>query len=710
MTNTVTVTLDQLHASPKNVRKKRGDVGSLAASILSVGLIYPMIVTPRMKGKKIDGYQVEAGERRRIALLALAEQYPERAGLTFACTLVDDASKVTEISLAENYAREQMTAPDIYLAFATIRAERPDATLEEMAAMFGFDTSRAARIMRLANLAPEIMALYSAGEIDDRQAQAYAATEDQALQLAVYRQLEETAKHSHQKDANAIRAAMKSGDREQTARMRYVGVDAYRAAGGGFEADLFAQAEGTGRVEHPDLLQRLVIERLAQDKDRFEHNISRNGRVLGEKWGLADLEFSWAEAPPQIKQYGYLQTDHELAIHHPKRGALAKDLQEVLESMQTRLGGMIGEDDEPLEGFEDQYETLSAEVEDLEAQRPIILPKKGAVVGIATIGSEGEFSVALWYADRAAKGALLPKGATGQSAVKAPLSPAEEERARFGLSKDNMQAMMLIRRDMIREELFHSAAGGSTLATDWLLFSQARTILHGTPGYGSKTHHSGERQGVADIADADDFPGKLLDLIANRPERAAWNARKEAMRAKPWASDTDPMAAFALFRVLEQADKDQAAALIAGHTLMATTSAYNDGRTPRMVCELANYIEQEPSFGRWRDGIELDEAFFATFSHKARVRLLEQWGAGDRAKGLKSSESAAFCARVVNCDEADAKLLGFHMDDVAEAVNWLPEFMETGTVAPLAEAAQADREYDDFPEQHEDEGEMSDAV
>jgi len=317
MTKTVALTLNQLHASPKNVRKKRGDVGSLAASILSVGLIYPMIVTPRVKGKKIDGYQVEAGERRRLALLALAEQYPERAALMFECTLVADESKVTEISLAENYAREQMTLPDIYAAFATIRSERPDATLEELGALFGFDAARTARIMRLANLAPEIMALYAAGEIDDAQAMAYAATENQKLQVAVYRQLEETAQRPHEKCAAAIRAAMKSGDREQTKHMLYVGVDTYLAAGGKFEADLFAQAEETGRVEDPDLLQSLVSQRLAEDKDRFEHTISRNGRVLGESWGLADLQFAWTDTPPQIKQYGYFQTDHELAILYP---------------------------------------------------------------------------------------------------------------------------------------------------------------------------------------------------------------------------------------------------------------------------------------------------------------------------------------------------------------------------------------------------------
>jgi hypothetical protein len=210
------------------------------------------------------------------------------------------------------------------------------------------------------------------------------------------------------------------------------------------------------------------------------------------------------------------------------------------------------------------------------------------------------------------------------------------------------------------------------------------------------------------VADDEDGSSKLHELALARPERARWIAHKDVMRAKSWVSARDPIEGFAIFRAEGQATKDAVAALVAGHMLQATTSAYSDGRTPRMICELANYIEQESGFGRWRDSVELDEAFFSTFSHKARVALLEQWGLGDRAKGLKTSETAAFCARLANCDDADAKLLGLHPDDLAECVNWLPEFMETGLVSPLEEV-----EYDDehdFPEQSEDEGEMSDAA
>src|SRR3546814_18632474 len=56
-------------------------------------------------------------------------------------------------------------------------------------------------------------------------------------------------------------------------------------------------------------------------------------------------------------------------------------------------------------------------------------------------------------------------------------TPAEAERARFGLSKDNMQVMMLIRRDMLRAELMQSADCGSSLAMDFMMFTQDRQSI-----------------------------------------------------------------------------------------------------------------------------------------------------------------------------------------------------------------------------------------
>lgn len=714
------LTVNQLHQTAQNARKQPSSPASdviLSASLQSIGLIQPMVVTARDDGD----YDVAAGDRRRRLLTALAEADPSRIGLTFPCMLVEDASQISEISLAENHARENMRPADVYRQFAVIRAERPHATLEDMGAIFGYDPARASRVMRLANLAPEIMDAYAEGGIDDAQAQAYAATEDQSLQVEVYRALEEQANQPHQKNASAIRKAMGVGDRDLTALLRYVGIEAYTKAGGTFEADLF-QDPYTGRIENPDILRPLAAERRAEDIDLFEHQLVRSGRKLGEKWGMADLKFSWVDQAPQIKEYGYLSTDRELRIANPKRGTLPKKQEARCREIADRLAALVDEDDEVIEGLEEEAARLNAELDELDAKRTIILPKEGAVVGIASIESDGSFDVELWYASRKDKGLDLPAGAKGVAAIKSEPTPGERERARFGLSKDNMQVMMLIRRDMVRREMINSAEAGSPLVLDFLLFSQARTLLHGTRGYMNNTHNSGEAVGILDMPDDNDGIGKLHDAVKDRPERGIWTDYKAEGKAMGWATAHDPLEGFALFRAEGEKAKTYATALIAGHMLMATTSAYSDGRTPRMVQELANCLESEPGFGRWRDDVEMDEPLFATFSHKARVGLLDQWGVGERAKSMKAAETAAFCARIANCDETDAKLLGIHEDDRGECLGWLPDFMETGTVPPLPVPAIEDDQSDDDElggdelgddddiELVEDEGEMSKAA
>lgn len=701
---TITATIDQLFPTDDNMRVVKHDEAdkrTLKSSILSVGLLQPMVVAPRPKigRKKAEGYVVVAGEGRRTVLAELAAEFPDRKDMQWNCVLISDPAKISEVSLAENYARKQPRIAEIYRGFATIKADQPDLTTEQIGAVFGYDGPRAARIMRLANLAPELMTLYVAGEIDDAQAMAYAATEDQALQVAVYQQLAEKPQ-GHNRNAHAIRAAMNVGDHELTRLLCYVGIDAYREAGGEFEADLF-QKEGTGRIMHPAILQTLASAKMAEDRDHFEHNISRNGRVLGENWGLADLRFSWAAEPPQIKQYGYSQTDNELAIRHPKRGPLSEQDEARCVQITNRLAVLGGEDEQIAEADEEEAARLENELTDLEDARSIILPKKGAVVGIATVDADGEFTVALYYASRAEKGLEVPKGTKATGATAAPQTPEEAERARYGLSKDNMQGLMLMRRDMIREELFYTAASGSTLAMDWMLYSQARTILRGSPTWNERMNYAGDQQGILGLPDDDDGNAKLHGIVKDRPERAKWDKIKADMRAQVWADVRDPAEGFYLFRVEGQDVKNKAAALVAGHMLMATTSNFNDGRTPRMVRELANNIEAEPGFNRWRDDLEMDESLFAMFSHKTRLDLLDRWGMADRAKGLKSSETAAFCARVVNCDEADAELLGFHPDDLAEAQCWIPDFLDTAPIESLPAPEVEDDDLQDSDQQDE---------
>jgi ParB family transcriptional regulator, chromosome partitioning protein len=721
---TINVTLDELHLSEGNVRTNVEDateVAALAASIASVGLIQPLVVAKR-KGKA-KGYDVIAGGRRLRALQQLVTEERRLAAEMLEVVLVDDPKKVTEISLAENYARKQMRPYEVYQAFAKIRAERPKATLEELGAMFGFDGSRTARIMRLANLSPTVMDAYASGAISDELAQAYAATEDHTLQDRVFQQLSAGPSYAHR--PHDVRRAMKIDDDELGKLLLYVGREAYEAAGGRFEEDLFARDEGSGRILDEGLLQQLADAKQAEDRDLFEHRIKRNGRMLvaDGAWGLADLQFSWADKPPTITQHGYTQTDYELLIRNPKAEPLDEETKARKEAMERRVAELdeLLDQETPPEGhlqLAGEYDHLLDQLFDIEKRRAIVLPKKGKIVGVFSIERDGSTDIKLYYASRAEKGLSTPQGAKTKSAEK---SPGEKERARWGLTKDGMQAMLMVRRDMIREQLLLTASGGT--AIDFLIYTQARTILRPEKSYyGMRL--DGAAQGIETPASQESGGNKPPSSVTKLYDTlsAAPNYRKalERLAKQPWVTAHDPVDGWMQFRAADQETKDEATAIVAGHGILASTGFYSDGRTPRMVAELANYLESEPEANAWADTATFDKAFFELISHKARLTLLEEWGVDAvLIKPLKKGDSAAFCARVIRAcreDDDDARLLGISDMDRAEVSNWRPEWLDTHSVAPLPKPKAEERpagpdeeSEDEFEGDYEPEDEFADA-
>jgi ParB family chromosome partitioning protein len=62
------ISIERLDVSPFNARRQSGDVGELAASIRSIGLLQPIVVRPASEGER---YEVVAGSRRMKACLSL---------------------------------------------------------------------------------------------------------------------------------------------------------------------------------------------------------------------------------------------------------------------------------------------------------------------------------------------------------------------------------------------------------------------------------------------------------------------------------------------------------------------------------------------------------------------------------------------------------------------------------------------------------------
>jgi ParB family chromosome partitioning protein len=253
-----TIPLNKLVPSPRNVRR-RGDPKAdleLKADIGARGLLQNLVVTPA--GKPRGSFAVEAGERRRRALQALAEDGAIAKDLEVCCLVLEGgAIAAGETSLAENFQRLSMNPADECLAFRQLVDQGADA--EGIARRFGLTVRFVEGRLRLADLAPAVFDALGSGEITLDMAKAYAATPDRERQAYVFEQMRRGYGAAHPDSIRRMmtQVTVSGSDR----RARFVGEEAYVAAGGRIERDLFSD-DGSARWLDVALLERLASEKM----------------------------------------------------------------------------------------------------------------------------------------------------------------------------------------------------------------------------------------------------------------------------------------------------------------------------------------------------------------------------------------------------------------------------------------------------------------
>jgi len=228
------IPLKKLAASPRNVRKSSDVLADLQlrADIAARGLLQNLVVRKGKRGK----FEVEAGGRRLAALQALAEEgtLPDTHEVT--CLVIEgEESEVREASLAENFQRLAMNPADEAQAFAAI--VEAGATTEDVARRFGLTVRFVEGRLRLASLAPCVFEALAEGTITLDMAKAYGAISDVERQAHVYAELQDA---WYQITPDTIRRMVLDATvRGSDPRAVLVGRDAYLAAGGRIERELF---------------------------------------------------------------------------------------------------------------------------------------------------------------------------------------------------------------------------------------------------------------------------------------------------------------------------------------------------------------------------------------------------------------------------------------------------------------------------------------
>ncbi|OYW78326.1 MAG: hypothetical protein B7Z26_10045 [Asticcacaulis sp. 32-58-5] len=285
-TGHVMIPLDRLIKSPDNARKTPHSAASLAAlraSIAAKGVLQNLIVRHERDdaGAETGFYHVTAGEGRRLAQIARAKDGEIPRDTPMPCVLreTDDAH---EVSLDENVTRENMHPADQYDAFRVLNVERGmDAA--EIAARFGVSEHVVKQRLRLGAVSPVLMQAYRDEKLTLTQLMAFTVNADRARQESVFERLSGVYAEPYTIKRLLTEGQVSSSDR----RARFIGIEAYEAAGGLVERDLFTESGG-GYFTDAGLLDQLAFERLSA--------IAAETQVAeGWKWASAALDFPYGQ-------------------------------------------------------------------------------------------------------------------------------------------------------------------------------------------------------------------------------------------------------------------------------------------------------------------------------------------------------------------------------------------------------------------------------
>ncbi len=369
-----TIPLDKLEISPGNVRKTDAGLqafAELTASIGAHGLISNLVVRP--VADDTERFAVVAGARRYAALSQLAADGQVPTDMPVPCRIVAAGASETEISLSENVIRAAMHPADQVEAFATLADA--GSTVSAIAARFGVAERTVEQRLRLGNAAPELLQAYREDAIDLACLKAFAITTDHVRQMTVWNQVSD---QGYRPTAWQIKRMLTdSRIPASTAIAAFVGVDAYEAAGGTVDRDLFADEQEFGVwFEDPQLLNKLAMERL-QD---IANDIAKDW-----KWAEPRLELDWSDSA----RFGRVQPVPAEAT--PEETAESERLQARQEELSEMDPDTITEE---LYRENERNEERVDEIESQVQSRAHFSDDDKAIAGcIATIDHDGDLHI-----------------------------------------------------------------------------------------------------------------------------------------------------------------------------------------------------------------------------------------------------------------------------------------------------------------------------
>jgi ParB family chromosome partitioning protein len=616
------IPLNKLQLSANNVRKthdSRADE-QLSHDIEARGLLQNLIVT---KAKKRGQFDVIAGGRRLRAMTMIVERGAWAADRTVPCMLlVASDAQIAETSLAENFQRLAMTPAEECRAFQHFISQDEDTAA--VAKRFGLAKRFVEGRLRLASLAEPIFEALASGDLSLEMAKAYASTDQHAVQLRVYEQM-----RFYGNNPDQVRRLIANGSARGTDPLALlVGEDAYTAAGGRIERDLFTDAS-EDRWTDLEILQQLAAAKLEAEAARLSEETG-----LGTIWPVAGTS-SW-------------QAARDLGLNRVTLppAPLTEEATARISEIEQRIEAICGEveelDEESPEAaaLNEEYDRLDQEMQDLsnptaelpdewkaEVGRFLIVTTKGEMVLEPDYHSEKHLRMERDEEGKVTGGSFeTPTGSGSGSSPAKPSAPEATGPGGKAYSARLFDELAVQRRNILAASLL----GDPGLALDYAIFALADGTLHSYDNRGTTIKAPRPQDPVLDSA----VPKGMADEII----AGAYEALDKA-----WGEHQSVVDRFNAFREL---DDDAKGAWIA-YTVATSIEAkmgYASGYNP-IHAQLGMLLEIEPA-AMWRP---TSENYFDRINKGSILDLLKEVGGAElsnRYAASKKTEISGSCEKL----------------------------------------------------------------
>ncbi|MGV2933664.1 ParB/RepB/Spo0J family partition protein [Providencia sp. AGC89] len=427
--------LSALVQSELNVRKRPIDekaLSELADSIQAVGVLQNLVVYPMDN----DVYGVAAGQRRLLALQQLVAKGHLASSFPVPVKVVSESDALI-ISLTENSQREAMHPADQLHAF--IELQKTGKNASEIGDLLGFSTHHVKKCLRLANMAPELLAELDADNITLDQLQALTGTTDHERQVMVWNNA-----FGWKKEPRYLREAVEETKTpaENNRLVKFVGLDAYEQAGGTLEIDLFTEA---GFIENAPLLEKLALDKLT---------------VCAEL--LADIE-GWQFGTARLERPSFYGNDGEtLSICNAPDAVFSPEFADLVTELSAR---------------EDDLRQQSTEADDENEQADLYQAAKECEQQIADIKHRAKNMT--WSADeKATKGVVIYLDRDGEPCVVRGVINQEQREHQSREEECTSESLNEQSTVPVETESTYSAALCKSLSSERTLAVQAALTQH----------------------------------------------------------------------------------------------------------------------------------------------------------------------------------------------------------------------------------------